>query len=107
MTLHVCLTRSCPGTRDCDIEIRGADGEVDLLQGGIDGHYKLMGCFEGKPMYVRFAGPAGGGCLTGPGWVQGDPRAQLEPAGNRQATPRQGTALNVVREVQTIPHALS
>jgi hypothetical protein len=48
------------GTRDCDLEVKGGDAVTDLLRGGVDGLYKRMGCFEGKPMYSRVGGPSEG-----------------------------------------------
>ena len=46
-------TRLYAGTRDCALEIRGVDLAADLLAGGVDGVYRLSGCFDGKPLYMR------------------------------------------------------
>eukprot|EP01026_Neomeris_dumetosa_P000695 TRINITY_DN10171_c0_g1_i3.p1 TRINITY_DN10171_c0_g1~~TRINITY_DN10171_c0_g1_i3.p1 ORF type:complete len:530 (-),score=57.98 TRINITY_DN10171_c0_g1_i3:197-1786(-) len=37
----------------CDVEVTGADVHVQQLEGGLDGVYKVVGCHNGKPMYVR------------------------------------------------------
>lgn len=53
-------TRLCAGTRDCALEIRGVDLAADLLAGGVDGVYRLSGCFDGKPLYMRHTSDGAG-----------------------------------------------
>ncbi len=76
MPARLSSLHTCAGTRDCHLEIKGADAAADLLQGGINGRYELVGCFEGKPMYNRVDGPPGGEAecyaddrVTAPRWV--------------------------------------
>ena len=47
------------GTASCDIKISGANKQADKLTGGLDGAYKLVSCYNGKPMYRRNKSPAG------------------------------------------------
>ncbi|GLC73630.1 hypothetical protein PLESTF_001401800 [Pleodorina starrii] len=49
------------GTETCHLRVRGADGHADRLAGGLDGVFLLVGCFEGKPLYIRSraSGPPG------------------------------------------------
>ena len=37
----------------CDLKIAGVDALADGLEGGIDGHYKVTGCWNGRPKYNR------------------------------------------------------
>lgn len=45
------------GTDSCDLVIVGADNAADRLEGGLDGTYKLVSCYDGKPMYRRVTEP--------------------------------------------------
>jgi len=45
------------GTTTCDILVHGLDVEADLLHGGLDGVYTIVGCWHGKPMYMRRHSP--------------------------------------------------
>ncbi len=47
------------GTNTCDLLVTGIDRHADLLTGGLDGLYRLVSCFDGKPWYRRLAGPPG------------------------------------------------
>jgi hypothetical protein len=44
----------------CDLKIKGLDAYADQLAGGLDGIYKIAGCFNGRPKYVRQKSPEGG-----------------------------------------------
>jgi iron-regulated transporter 1 len=43
----------------CDIKIEGVDKYADLLIGGIDGVYKIIGCHHNKAKYQRVNSPPG------------------------------------------------
>lgn len=47
------------GTVACDIKIAGVDKQADKLKGGLDGTYKMVSCYNGKPMYKRNKSPEG------------------------------------------------
>lgn len=47
------------GTAPCDVKFSGVDKHADLLKGGLDGVYKLKGCHNGRPLYVRDKSPPG------------------------------------------------
>lgn len=47
------------GTVSCDIKIGGLDTQANKLNGGLDGVYKMVSCYNGKPMYKRAKSPAG------------------------------------------------
>jgi len=42
-------------TASCDTKIKGVDKVADKLSGGIDGIYKFVSCYHGKPLYRRDA----------------------------------------------------
>lgn len=37
----------------CDVIIKGVDVVADLLDGGVDGTYKVAGCHDTRPKYMR------------------------------------------------------
>lgn len=41
------------GSSACDIKIEGADSAAEMLNGGLDGVYKVWSCQNGRPMYKR------------------------------------------------------
>lgn len=55
-------TVRCTCTEDvCDVKLSGVDQHLTTdLEGGIDGLYKLDGCFEGLPKYKRTGKTANG-----------------------------------------------
>ena len=46
------------GTASCDMKLSGVDKQADKLKGGLDGIYRLVSCYNGKPMYRRSNSPA-------------------------------------------------
>eukprot|EP00798_Chlamydomonas_sp_ICE-L_P007158 gene7158-268_t len=48
------------GSSQCQVIVAGADMYSELLEGGVDGKYKMVGCYVGKPYYLRVSGPPGG-----------------------------------------------
>ncbi|KAG1658803.1 hypothetical protein FOA52_003334 [Chlamydomonas sp. UWO 241] len=47
------------GTASCDMKIQGVDTQADKLTGGLDGAYKFVSCYNGKPLYQRQKSPTG------------------------------------------------
>lgn len=45
----------------CDIQVTGANAQVPLLAGGLDGIYRLHTCENGRPAFRRITNPDGGG----------------------------------------------
>lgn len=41
------------GLDACDLQIKGADGFLDNLKGGLDGVYSVVSCNDGRPVYKR------------------------------------------------------
>jgi hypothetical protein len=44
----------------CDLRVTGVDKQATKLNGGADGVYKLSGCYDHRPKYVRESSPKGG-----------------------------------------------